>query len=438
MKKIIILMIVLVICPIVFAQVTLTPDVVLTTDDNMFNLNVNSTETFSQIITTYSDITWDAVTMGFINTPYVVNLSSINMSNNTFYASLDNANSNLTIVTSGIIANYAIVNEIAYPEISSGKFNVNLSSTPVLLYFSSNIPNISIKKGQPFIENFTDFLINMNEDETVSKIFLVNNTGDYALSDCQPTLIEDYLNWNFYSWSNNSFNLDINETLNLYLTFTNPPPTTYDGHLQITCNATNGGETNSLLFTNRPRIKLISNSISVPQSGAGTTDFTTLQTTNTLFSVNVNLSEFNVTRGSTKDLEFQVSVTNDVPVTMEAKIIQNQSLLTFEDGSLEKFIPLYATNNLNMTNIKYKLIVADNITNGVYQTSIEYKVGSVTSMQKVMINVVDTPTEAVMTLLSKPVTENIRIYQIILIILSFGIISFFVVKTKREITRFIK
>lgn len=143
MKRIMLVVIVLLLLPIAFAHVTVNPSLILITKDKSFNLIVNSTETFSQIVTATSNITYGGATIGFISTPYVVNLTSINMSNNTFYASINSGNSQVTILTKGIPGNYAIVNGTPYLEQSVGRYLVNLSSTPVRLYFSTISQNIT-------------------------------------------------------------------------------------------------------------------------------------------------------------------------------------------------------------------------------------------------------------------------------------------------------
>lgn len=327
----------------------------------------------------------------------------------------------------------------------SGTYSGNVTVTRLRDNLSLVIPitlNVILIKGQPFIENAANLVISMNENEVLTRDFVINNTGDYNLSNCQPTLTDGFSNWNFYSWSSSNFDLGINETLNITLTFSNPPPTTYNGYVQITCVATNIGDNNTLNVSNQPSVQLTSNAVVVtppPSGGGGTvTNFATVRATNSLFTVNIVSHEFNVTRGSEQEMEFGLLISNDAPVTMTAKILQNQSILTFEDGSMEKQIQLYSTHNLNATTMKYKVVVADNVTNGDYQTFVEYKVGTVTSTQEMMFHVVNTPLEATLELLDKPVAEKFHLYQILLGIVSVGMIGFFVVKTRREITRFIK
>jgi hypothetical protein len=107
--------------------------------------------------------------------------------------------------------------------------------------------------GQPYIINKTDWTLSMYTNETNSTSYLINNTGTYSLTNCVPTLTGEFVNQSWYSLGLDS-TINIGEVKNLSIVFAFPTVGLYRGYLQVTCNATAGGATNTLASGNQPYI----------------------------------------------------------------------------------------------------------------------------------------------------------------------------------------
>ncbi|MEK6934595.1 MAG: roadblock/LC7 domain-containing protein [Nanoarchaeota archaeon] len=114
----------------------------------------------------------------------------------------------------------------------------------------------------------------MENDESKIFTWMFNNTGNYSLTSCTPS-ITGFNITSFGSFSSSIFNLNISESTELSLTINQPSINTYYGQIEIICTATALGYNNSLSSDtdNVPNIKLLvvadSGSSSPNQGGGG-------------------------------------------------------------------------------------------------------------------------------------------------------------------------
>ena len=125
-------------------------------------------------------------------------------------------------------------------------FQINLTITIATTY------------GNIYLENPSDWGETIYDDETTSTEFIFNNTGNGNLTGCNLSLGSGFIGKSFYSFNESNFNLTGNETINVSLSFTNAPASTYVGDLQCTCSATTTGEIDTLDALNQPIISLTS------------------------------------------------------------------------------------------------------------------------------------------------------------------------------------
>ncbi len=132
--------------------------------------------------------------------------------------------------------------------------------------FNNNTLALCTKEGNCNIN------IQMENDETKTFTWVINNSGNFSLTSCRPS-VSGFDITNFGSFSSNNFNLGIGEATGLSLTISQPSINSYYGKLELECTATVLGFNNSLgaESDNAPSLQLII----IADSGQGTTGGTT-------------------------------------------------------------------------------------------------------------------------------------------------------------------
>ncbi len=109
----------------------------------------------------------------------------------------------------------------------------------------------------------------MQNDESRSFTWTIKNTGNYNLSNCQPTISGFDIN-GFGSFDSNNFNLTVGQSSALTLTISQPAINSYYGKLGVLCQATVLGFNDSLGADseNVPSLRLV---VTADSGGGGAT-----------------------------------------------------------------------------------------------------------------------------------------------------------------------
>lgn len=193
--------------------------------------------------------------------------------------------------------------------------------------------------GQPFIVNKADWSVSIASSGSTSRNFVVNNTGDFTLSDCVPSIDGNFVGASFVSFSNSNFTVGVGQVNNFSVIYTHPSPAIYQGFLQVVCVSASGGQLNSLVSGNRPYLQLVSTSSSVvPPSGGGG---------NVVEVSSSNVSLFRVTTdtGSLSADLFMYPLQSRVEVFVVTSLIAgDQSLVVKCSGNMCPYVVLSKSN----------------------------------------------------------------------------------------------
>ncbi|MFH1592123.1 MAG: roadblock/LC7 domain-containing protein [Candidatus Woesearchaeota archaeon] len=103
-----------------------------------------------------------------------------------------------------------------------------------------------------------DVDLEMENDESLVVSWMLNNTGNYDLTGCIPTITGFDIS-NFGEFSDNDFSVGVDESITLTLTLSQPSINSYYGRLEVVCEATVLGYSTSLGAEdgNAPNINLV-------------------------------------------------------------------------------------------------------------------------------------------------------------------------------------
>lgn len=161
--------------------------------------------------------------------------------------------------------------------ITSGSFNGSIEiyrtfDNKLLENISFNI-SVSTFNGIISLLDNSDYSNGVYSDESFSKQYVINNTGDYNLTSCSATLDGDYDGWGFYSFSFTNTTMQINQSETLTISFVNvpvkSPSNTWTGDLQIFCVGTPEGYTVHMDSDYQPEFNIISTERSTTTTPGG-------------------------------------------------------------------------------------------------------------------------------------------------------------------------
>ena len=119
-----------------------------------------------------------------------------------------------------------------------------------------------------------DFYSTLQNDETITFNWTIKNTGNYTLTNCQPT-IKGFDISSFGSFNLNNFGLNVLQSKELILTISQPPINSYYGKLDVICGASILGFNSSLGADNEnaPALRIVvtadSGTVSASSGGSG-------------------------------------------------------------------------------------------------------------------------------------------------------------------------
>jgi hypothetical protein len=257
-------------------------------------------------------------------------------------------------------------------------------------WWSGDLPiSIAIAYGQLEVVDKADWSVSIPSDGSANRLFILRNIGTYNLTNCNAVIDGGFYDWNFITFSHYNFSLGVGQNLSFRTTFTDPPQQTYRGYLNVLCTASADNLVNSIPFSNRPYVQLVSTIPIPPQGGGGGGG--SPQTVIVLRSSN-NQSLFSITTdsGSTNSVFFMYpsqirketlvltsSVGQDVIVNLACQGTFCQ-YITFDSQTVK----LYANTE---NQIFYTLSMPDNIP---YGTEFSYKI---------LVSSPDSPETAVLT-----------------------------------------
>lgn len=373
-------------------------------------LILNVTDTFSTNPTNYistvqagQNFTFNMTTYGDsssnLSFNYTFAFANVSYFNSSYTASTDNYQYNGTHLI--IIATNASTPDGTYYGNVTVRRLVDNRTTVMNLTLG-----VATQFGQPYVYNLSTLNVAITSDASASQIITINNTGTYNLTSCVPTLTGDFVGWSFYSWDNASFNVGVNSSKNITLTFTNPPATTYAGYMQVTCVATVGGIQNTLSPGNQPIVNLISTTPSIPPSGGGGSSTVQLiGGTNQTFSISPKVQTVYITPGSSRTFEIKITDVSNSPMTLSLKFNQNTSWVRFSDGTTEATVKLTPAVGIASPSqyVAYTITVPANVDFADYGAQLIVQSGSQTEIQQINIIVQPSLFSGLFNTLSKSV-----------------------------------
>jgi len=156
-----------------------------------------------------------------------------------------------------------------------------------------------LAQGNVVYDNPVPFTDAIYSDESTFTTYKVNNTGDYVLSSCSILFIGELFGQGFVSsvWTNTTIN--INESQNVTVTFTNPTVSEWQDRMDIRCVAdVNGGVDSIDGVLNMPLFTVVSSTRpSTPPSSSGSGGTTIIQQVVNLTGLGSNENAFDLQTG---------------------------------------------------------------------------------------------------------------------------------------------
>jgi len=204
----------------------------------------------------------------------VLNLTHNNNLSTEFYYNITIANqTNWTIQSTNLTLNTGyIINFTSSVTMPDGIYNGT-----VLVYRSTDnllVKNISLSYSLSLLVGVSTFMNNTQKnlsgytDETVSATYLINNTGDYDVTDCVGEVVSGGLTILTFGQSMTNTTILINQTQNLTVTFS-PLVGSYSGYIRTVCTVDTNG--NRVASNNTAYIIVVGSlrPVTTPPSGGG-------------------------------------------------------------------------------------------------------------------------------------------------------------------------
>lgn len=164
-----------------------------------------------------------------------------------------------------------------------------------------------------------------------------------------------------------------------------------------------------------------------------------LNTETATFGIKPINASVDVTRGTKRILEVQIDNTDNKRLTLQANIVQKESFVRFDDGSLAVSLELLPASGIASASsfVRYTLTIPETTPNGVYYVQIKFSSGEMSATHYLVINVTDSAFTNFIATLKEPVYKDYPLYQVLLTIFVFGAIGLYTMNTitKKSFTK---
>ncbi len=210
------------------------------------------------IDTNNDNLTWEAIMGNSPGSNFTINSGTVN------YTFFNNVSINISMH----------INATNTDGVYNGSINLTRQIDGTLVEINMSITSVA-ETGNIVVNDPSSIGISMNTGTSSTRKILLNNTGNYNLSNISCTLDGTYSGFTFFSLSNISV-IEPNSSANTTLALSSVPAGTFTDKLQCTAIANSLGTTDTLQESNRPRITLQVTTPGKAGSGGGGGGSTTI------------------------------------------------------------------------------------------------------------------------------------------------------------------